>query len=253
MIAKKDSNSEYHSHPAVSSSTFKEIYLKSVYHAVNKSWKATDAMNLGTAVHTMILEPEEFNDQIYVLPKIDRRTKAGKEEYQRCLFKSQGKVMITPDQMDIVKAVTHNALGDDKVLDLLKGEREISFYSEIDGVPIKARPDVYNESNGMIADVKTCQNNEPRAFRSEIKKRAYHLQAVFYCRVLNIDPLNWRFIALETNTPYTCQVYALSNEHIEEGEKAFDRVFNDWKFYLDTGIAAGYNGYDTTADGAIIL
>jgi len=253
MLAKKDTNSEYHSHPAVSSSTFKEIWKKSVYHAINKEWDSTASMDLGTAVHTMILEPEEFNDQIYVMPKIDRRTKEGKEEYQKVLLKSQGKVIITPEQMQIVKKITHNALGDDKVLDLLKGEREISHYSEIDGVQIKARPDVYNPETGMIADIKTCQDNSPRAFRSDVKKFAYHLQAVFYCRVLGLDPLNWRFIAVETKHPYTCQVYALNDEQIDDGEIAFERVFKDWKFYLETGIAVGYNGYDTTPDGAIIL
>lgn len=253
MIAKKDTNSEYHSHPAVSSSTFKEIWKKSVYHAVNKEWDSTSSMDLGTAVHTMILEPEEFNDQIYVMPKIDRRTKQGKEEYQKVLLKSQGKVIITPEQMEVVKRITHNALSNNRVYDLLKGEREISHYSEIDGVPIKARPDVYNPDNGMIADIKTCQNNSPRAFRSDVKKYGYHLQAIFYCKVLGLDPLNWRFIAVETNSPYTCQDYALSLDQIEEGERAFEIVFQQWKKYLDTGVATLYEGHDLTPDGAIIL
>ncbi len=40
----------------------------------------SDAMKLGTAVHTGLLEPELW-DSVLCAPKVDRRTKAGKEAW----------------------------------------------------------------------------------------------------------------------------------------------------------------------------
>jgi len=45
----------------------------------------------------------------------------------------------------------------------------------------------------------------------------------------------------------------LGEEHIENGRKAYRAALADWKFYLETGIALGYNGYETTEQGVIVL
>jgi hypothetical protein len=77
----KDSNQVYHSHNSISASGLKEIYKKSVFHFLNRKFKESPAMKLGTAVHQAILEPYDFHDIYHITEKIDKRTKAGKEEY----------------------------------------------------------------------------------------------------------------------------------------------------------------------------
>lgn len=81
------------------------------------------------------------------------------------------------------------------------------------------------------------------------------MQAAFYCDALGIEKPeeNFIFIACETNHPYSVQCYTLGEEHIEKGRAAYKQALADWQFYLDTGIALGYNGYETTDDGVIIL
>ena len=74
-----------------------------------------------------------------------------------------------------------------------------------------------------------------------------------YCKVLNVDLKEFRFIAVETKHPFACQVYGLSDEMIAYGEKSFYKALNDWIFYLDTGIALGYSGFDTDDNGVILL
>ena len=81
----KDSNDQYHSHDSISASGLKTIYKKSVYHLINQQFKETPAMALGTAVHQALLEPDDFYDIYHVIEKINKRTKAGKEEYEKQL------------------------------------------------------------------------------------------------------------------------------------------------------------------------
>ena len=78
MKAQFDSNEKYHSSPGISASGLKAIYKKSVYHFLNQKPFESSAMALGTAVHCAMLEPEMYYKDFHVMPKIDRRTKAKK-------------------------------------------------------------------------------------------------------------------------------------------------------------------------------
>ena len=75
MIKKQDTNQEYHSHDSISASGLKTIYKKSVFHYLNQEqFVSTPAMNFGSAVHSVLLEPEK--KEILALPKnLNLRTK----------------------------------------------------------------------------------------------------------------------------------------------------------------------------------
>jgi hypothetical protein len=44
----------------------------------------TDAMKQGSLVDCLITEPQNFDRKYVVAPKVDRRTKAGKEAWAAC-------------------------------------------------------------------------------------------------------------------------------------------------------------------------
>ena len=77
------------------------------------------------------------------------------------------------------------------------------------------------------------------------------MQAAFYCDMLGVE--NFKFIAVETNYPYSVEVYTLSDDMIEQGRKAWKRAFDDWKIYSETGIVSGYIWNDFDDDGSLIL
>lgn len=246
-------NEEYHKSKRISASGLKVIYQKSVYHYLNQKPFESSAMALGTAVHTALLEPEKLNDEYFVIPKIDLRTKAGKEQHKVFQEKAKGKKLLKADEWDVVKAISSNFTKDKLALQYSLGEIEGSYFAEIEGLEVRVRPDVYNEENGFISDVKTCQDNSPSAFRNDCYKYNYPLQAFMYCKVLNVDLKEFRFISVETKHPFSCQVYGLSDKMIDYGEKTFYKALNDWKFYLDTGLVLGYSGFDTDDNGVILL
>ena len=99
-----DTNSEYHADKSISASGLKKIYKTSVRRWLAEKPKPSKAMAYGTAMHSKILEPENFNKEIFIMPKIDRRSKAGKEEYAAALKEAEGKTVIDESENDLISS-----------------------------------------------------------------------------------------------------------------------------------------------------
>jgi exodeoxyribonuclease VIII len=76
------SSEAYHHGPGISRSGLME-FKRSPYHYWYKHLNpdyiaepATPAQIFGNALHTYVLEPEKFDQQFFVAPKFDKRTKA---------------------------------------------------------------------------------------------------------------------------------------------------------------------------------
>lgn len=248
-----DTNEDYHSSPGISASGLKAIFKKSVYHFLNQKPFESSAMALGTAVHCAMLEPELYYKDFHVMPKIDRRTKAGKEQFAMEQEKAEGKSLVAFDDHQKITAILNNFRNHDLAQKYCKGEIELSHYLEHEGLKVRVRPDCLNRVENFISDVKTCQDNAPIAFKRDVYKYGYHLQCAFYSDMLGIPAENFRFIAVETNYPFSVEVYGLSEEMIDQGRKGWKRAFGDWKIYKQTGIVSGYNWNEFSEDGSLIL
>ena len=248
-----DSNEKYHSSQGISASGLKAIFKKSVYHFLNQKPFESSAMALGTAVHCAMLEPELYYKDFHVMPKIDRRTKAGKEQFAMEQEKAENKQLVAFEDHNKITAILNNFRNHDLAQKYCKGEIELSHYLEQDDLKVRVRPDCLNRVENFISDVKTCQDNSPMAFKRDVYKYAYHLQAAFYSDMLGVPTENFRFIAVETNHPFSVEVYGLSDTMIEQGRNAWKRALNDWKIYKDTGIVSGFIWNDFSDDGSLIL
>lgn len=90
MYGIKIPNKEYRTREGVSSTDLKHL-MRSPAHF--KYWKEhpqedTPALLFGRASHKYMLEKDDFFNEFAVVPNIDRRTKAGKEEYAKFLEES---------------------------------------------------------------------------------------------------------------------------------------------------------------------
>ena len=254
MKYKVESNDAYHGNKRyISSSALKTIHKKSVMHYLNQKPFSSSSLTLGTLIHTAILEPENFDKDYFIMPKVDKRTKAGKEEYAKYLELAKGKELVDEETIMVKDAIMENFNNNEQAVYYNQGIKEASFYSEIEGVLVKVRPDCYNQELGFISDPKTCQDNSPKGFMRDVYKYGYHLQAAFYSDVLGVDPSQFVFTAIETNNPYSVQCYTLGEEHIYRGREAYTSALAKWRKYLDTGDVVGYEGHPTTDKGVIIL
>lgn len=251
MKTAKDSNEKYHSSPGISASGLKVIHKKSVYHYLNQKPFESKSMAFGTAVHTALLEPDNFNKEYYVLHNIDRRTKAGKEQYAAAEKLARNKVMLPSQDKERIDRINENFKKNTLAQYYSKGQIELSHYGEYHNASVRIRPDVLNRHKDFIADVKTCQDNSPKAFKNDVYKYAYHLQAAFYMDMLQIN--NFRFITVQSTYPFTVEVYALSEEMIEQGRNAWKQAFLDYEMYLETGVVPSYNWHQYANDGSYLL
>ena len=74
--------------------------FETVKYQAENPMEPTPAMALGSAVHCLTLTPDKFKSQFAVAPKIDRRTKAGKEEWENFTLTAATKTVIKQDQYE---------------------------------------------------------------------------------------------------------------------------------------------------------
>ena len=171
----------------------------------------TAAFAFGRAVHAAILTPAAFKKDFAIIPEgIDRRTKAGKEEYQAFLDASAGKEILTAQDAETVKAIVKAFKKNKDAVQLLKGTKREKplFWTDDNGILCKCRIDAYR--TGLIVDLKTAQDAETETFTKESLRYGYDVQAAHYLDAYQhkesaIRP-DWYFIVIEKTEPYAINI-----------------------------------------------
>ena len=63
----------------------------------------SSAMKFGTALHMQVLQPEEYNKHYVVMPKFDKRTKKGKEDFEAFTNKHMFKTVLSQEDHDLYR------------------------------------------------------------------------------------------------------------------------------------------------------
>jgi exodeoxyribonuclease VIII len=229
-------STEYHLHPAYSRSfvfkAYKSNLKKAAIERDNRS-ETTDAMEFGSLIHTMLLEPLETNKR-FLVAKADLRTTAGKEAKAKAI--SEGLTLIKPELFEVAISICAS-FNTSFCLMLAGGDAEMSFFKEIDGVEYKCRPDYIN--HGIIYDVKTCEDASPKGFLSSCYKYGYHLQAYMYMMLTGAD--DFVFLCVEKDAPYCTASYRLSAKMLAEAKDIFDTIHRKLMTKNFTGQYEGYS------------
>ena len=151
-------------------------------------------MNIGSALHSLVLEDEIIWHQA---PDVNKRTKAGREEFAK--FEAglpEGAIVLSKDEIAKVNNMASCINADKLASGLLHannwGERsaEKTLLWEMMDLQCKARLDLvyYDESINKIriVDLKTCRDASEHGFEGAITEYRYHLQAAFYSRAAQI-------------------------------------------------------------------
>lgn len=222
-------NDVYHSLPSLSASQIKQL-LVNPYAFVNKIKMAqTDSMNLGSAVHTLTLEPHKFDSEFAVIPKCDLRTTAGKAIKQEFEMLHKGKILITQEQYETAQKASQSILKSPIGNFLTGGKAEASYFTNINGIDVRVRPDYFREDMGVVFDIKTTQDASPDGFVKAVANYGYYIQNAFYLKVLqelNLNAKRFVFVAVETKEPFMVGLYELSPEAIDFGWNEALRAFD---------------------------
>lgn len=110
------------------------------------------------------------------------------------------------------------------------GEAESSYFSEVNGIKVKCRPDYFNLSKNIIIDLKTTSNYNganPNEFLKAVANYGYYIQAQWYLNITGAK--NFLFVALETTEPYCFAVYELDQSFLDLAVEKIGKALSIYK------------------------
>lgn len=248
------SNEEYHGSFGFSSSQIKKLIEQTpahLLHSFSERKEPTANMQLGTAVHSLVLEPDKFENDIAVAPVVNKRTNAGKAEWAEFVEENAGKTIITPGQYEQAQRMAESVLAQPMAAALLQDvivESSVYWwYRTMDAdddtkfkTMLKVRPDVICRNHPVLIDLKTTADATMTEFAKSIQKFYYHVSAAMYLEGVNqCKPLleelghfaytKFVFICVESEAPYLANVYELDAGALDLGKTIYRRALHDLK------------------------
>jgi hypothetical protein len=231
---------EYHAHPALGSSRLREL-LKSPAHFRANLRRETEALALGSLVHTLVLEPHAFSDRYLVVPKINGATKEGKA--QKAALASETRIVVNGEVMAEASACATSIMGHRVYQQIRDAQVEHTvFWTDAEtGIECKARFDVLGP---LLVDLKTTRDASPKGFQRAIATYGYHIQAAHYMAgaIANgMQPKGFLFACVETSPPYLPAGYLMGNPTLEQGERERREALLTYAKCLSEDRWPGYN------------
>ncbi len=242
------SNENYHAGPGVSKSQLDDIADTPALYLWRKNAPVdttkTKTLDLGTAFHCRVLEPEEFSNRFIVAPEFNRRTNAGKEEEKAFLMEcaSTGKTVITAEEGRKIELMYQSvmALPLGQWLVESAGHAESSIYWEDPetGILCRCRPDKIIPEFHWIMDVKTTADIQ--RFKTAYYDYRYHVQDAFYSdgyeAQFGVQPT---FVFLVASTTIECgrypvEIFMMGEEAKLAGQQEYHRNLRTLSDCLNT-------------------
>lgn len=240
---------EYAKIPALSASVLKEL-KRSVAHAVEAAKydsEATEALIMGNALHSYLLEPKVFKNKYGLLSRnLDKRKKSHKRLDAYAIRKYGNQAVLKPKQVADIKSWRDSIVNHRAAASILKTVTKVEHTVVWDdkGVKCKARLDAYSPSLKAVIDIKTAANASSQAFASMIYNFGYYLQAAHYLAAAEADGLKadkFIFIAVEKDAPYCTAVYSLDLETLNAGYIEREDLLGIWQEYQESKQITGYS------------
>lgn len=260
-------NEIYHASLGISRSGLME-FKKSPYHYwykyINPERKpsyCTSAMLLGELVHTLVLEPDQFNER-YLLPKelepmpsevrlkdvgkeqfeqvklarkqVQDRNNLAREEFKK---ESEGKKIITLSMYQEAKQYANAVIKDELAQALFVGvevEKSIYFTHKETGIQCKVRPDAW--IGGIVTDLKTCKDASFDAFQRDAVGSGYFIQAAMIKQALEsigIEMQKFIFYCVEKSEALPTTYYELDKHSLERAENEYNSLMQGIAYCME--------------------
>lgn len=190
--------------------------------------KETEALRFGTWAHEWFFG--KGSGAFLVLPKIDGRTKLGKELNKQNAERAKASdlILISEEDRGLLAGMHKAALASEGAA-LLKesGIVESPFHwtDPISGIGCKAKPDKFFPESSIggrvMMDLKTADNPSPEAFRRDMANYGYHRQAAFYIEggkiAFDFGYVQFLFLVIGKKPPHETIVYELHPQALKDG------------------------------------
>lgn len=228
-------------------------------------YEETNAMRLGTGIHALTLEPDDFRERFAVVPDFHKdaanRTSDGtpseskatryyKDACAAFMNENRSKSMMDGElyrkAMKATEAISRHPMAASLIR---HAKKEQSILGEICGVPFKGRMDLLDmEIRGCITDVKTSQSCDPWAFARVCRNLHYPAKMAIYrelVRQAHGITLDVKVIVQETSKGFDTVVFPLKPEKLDA---AFARVCEVVEQYKQAQVEDEWPGIDGGRD-----
>lgn len=258
-------NEEYHADTSRISKSGVELINRSPAHYWEKylnpnsqARKETNAFAVGTASHTLILEPHLFDRDYFLFDDSKKCDEiGGKNPRATSKYKAWKSLMeashptktpLPPKDYDYFRRLTDAVHSHTAARELLAeglAEQTVLFDESITGASCKCRPDWLDLRHEIIVDLKTTEDASAEAFGKSALNYGYDMQAAFYLDGLlesgeSIAANGFVFIAVEKNPPYAVAVYVAEAEAIKLGRRKYLQGLETYMECRRTGIWPAY-------------
>lgn len=222
---------------------------------MNSPFEETPAMILGRAFHCYVLEPDEFENQFFLLdeskrPEPDKTmsSKLNQNWKYSLISRNAKKTLIKDEDLNLVKRMAdalYNCPPARELLEVITEVEKPVFWKDPEtGIEMKAKYD--GISPDITIDLKTCVNAEPHVFGFHSYDMGYHRQGALYSdsRPIATDPTgkplrlpkgDFYFIAVEKEPPYGVSVNKASRDFIIRGRLEYTEILENFRFWQDQG------------------
>lgn len=252
------SNNEYHASSGISRSMLMEFkrsprhYWYKYISGLAPKQETTPAMDLGNAVHTLVLEEHKFDDEFHII-HLQRRPNKNTAAHEKMMAEAQGKIIITHDQYIQAVLMAKSVREDEDASQLLEDcviERSIYFTHKSTGLQVKARPDAW--SGSIILDLKTTADGRKKSFQSSCMSYGYFIQAAIVDEAMKAidNPMeNFVFLPVEKEAPFCVGVYITDNDSLVYGSGQFNQLMENLARCMESNTWPGYGVQDLSAPG----
>lgn len=244
------SNEDYHASKGISNSQMsyllpphspKEFWYK---YLSGKAPKQEDQshFSVGSAVHTLVFEPETFKDRFYTVVEIPKRnTIMGKTAYEAMEKTAAGRSILDKADQDLVFEMAAN-ITSHKMWKNLKAtsgniEDSLAWRDPESGTLLRSRPDYYN--NDVIIDLKTTKDSSDISFKRSVVEYAYHRQAAL--AIDGLTALTGRFYSsvvlfvVDKNPPHLVRCYVLTGSAVDQGRIDYKHAAMNYSKCMESG------------------
>jgi len=216
---------------------------KNLEHYLNMEHKESESLLVGSAFHCYLLEPEEFDKRYVYAPKIDKRTKAGKEMYAAFLEDIGDRKAIPAHYEHAFECMYDNITNNKNANHLLQnaGKREAIHFWEDVKTGLKCKGKIDAEGEDYLVDIKTTSKGaDAESFNKFINDYKTTQQAAFYLN--GTQKKSFYFIMVEIKAPFGVGIYKMSDKAIEFGNSQIEATINLYDKFINEDLSSDLNG-----------
>jgi hypothetical protein len=194
---------------------------------------SSKAMDFGTLVHALVLEPYKFNEDFAIYPgQADGRDK----DYKAFLAQNTNRLVVDEPTFHkgrtLAEKVLHRSVRGRRFGDfVVEGVPEATIYAQepTTGLMLRVRIDLYHPE--CTFDLKSTRHGVARNFLRDAIDMHYDLQAFMYTFVRSLyegrqAPAPFAIIACETSEPYSIHQVNAGGTFMENGAAKFKEVMS---------------------------